>query len=528
MLPPTPDRTTGPDSARTALDWLRRLLVCNPLFLGSAALLLFALNRLSVDPGFLEREEAKLLFNFTALEGYEILVVATALLLSRRALWYDSALLVVLDQGLALAPFLLVTQGVMIDPVLGTVLVGTASLMAVSRIWAVRRGYPRFQIPGRLLAIGAGILLLNLSLPLRLQAVVRAGTVTDWEPYNDVFWLALLPLLILSVHWLPRPARDGILPPERPWLPLLVAGLWIGATGVHGWSCAYIGKQPMTAAFLAPAAMAAAWVVALRLEDFVRVPSRNLRLATWALAAAAPLMAVGHERLFPFLAAAGAMTLVRQAMIHRSEATLLRAAAGLSASAAFLSLPSEWIQMVPGINGRGAWVLATSGFLAVVASLLRRDARSGLIAGAFIGAGVLRCLPAPDANLALQAAFAWFIIHSLSWRDVPEPGRDWVRNAVLTAWLFVSWNRPAAAEPSAMTLGFVAGTVLAAAWARVARRRGWAHLPQLPATAALLAATTPGGWILQNGPTGLLALAGSLLLFAGGCLLAWTRSRWER
>lgn len=528
MLPQNPDRTTVPDSARSGLGWLRRLLVCNPLFLGSAALLLFALNRLSVDPGFLEREEAKLLFNFTALEGYEILVVATALLLSRRALWYDSALLVVLDQGLALAPFLLVTQGVMIDPVLGTVLVATASLMAVSRIWAVRRGYPRFPIPGRLLAIGAGILLLNLSLPLRLQAVVRAGTVTDWEPYNDVFWLALLPLLILSVLALPRPDHKGALSPGRPWLPLLVAGLWIGATGVHGWSCAYIGKQPMTAAFLAPAAMAAAWVVALRLEDFVRVPSRNLRLSTWALAAAAPLVSAGHGHLFPLLAAVGAMALVRQAMIHRSEATLLRAAAGLSASAALLTLPLEWIQTVPGINGRGAWVLAISGILAVVASLLRRDARSGLVAGAFIGVGVLRCLPAPDANLALQAAFAWFIIHSLSWRDVPEPGRDWVRNAVLTAWLFVSWNRSSSAEPSAMTLGFVAGALLATAWASVARRRGWAHLPQVPATAALLAVTTPGGWILQHGPTGLLALAGSLLLFAGGCLLAWTRSRWER
>jgi hypothetical protein len=233
-----------------------------PLFLGSAALFLFALNRQSVDPGFLEREEAKLLFNFAALEGYEIPVVETALLLSRRALWYDSALLVVLDQGLALAPFLLSRRGAMIDAVLGTVLVATASLMAVSRTCAVRRGYPRFQIPGGLLAIGAGILLQNLSLPL-----------------------------------------------ERPWLPLLVAGLWIGANGVHGWSCDYIGKQPMSAAFLAPA-----WVAAVRLEDFVRMPTRNLRLA--ACAAAAPL-----------LAAVGAMALARQAMIHRPEAFMLRTAA---------------------------------------------------------------------------------------------------------------------------------------------------------------------------------------------------------
>jgi hypothetical protein len=33
---------------------------------------------------------------------------------------------------------------------------------------------------------------------------------------------------------------------------------------------------------------------------------------------------------------------------------------------------------------------------------------------------------------------------------------------------------------------------------------------------------------VPGGPTGLLAMAGSLGLFAGGCLLAWTRGRWER
>jgi hypothetical protein len=45
------------------------LLICNPFFLGSAAL-----NRLSVDPGFLEREEAKLLLNFTALQAQGVAV----------------------------------------------------------------------------------------------------------------------------------------------------------------------------------------------------------------------------------------------------------------------------------------------------------------------------------------------------------------------------------------------------------------------------------------------------------------------
>ena len=78
--------------------WARRLLVCNPFFLCSAALLLFGVNRLSVDPNFLGDEQANLLFNYFALQFYELLVITTAILLARRNIWYDSALLVVVER----------------------------------------------------------------------------------------------------------------------------------------------------------------------------------------------------------------------------------------------------------------------------------------------------------------------------------------------------------------------------------------------------------------------------------------------
>ncbi len=528
MIPPTPDRMTGLDSIRPAWDWLRRLLVCNPFFLGSAALLLFGLNRLSVDPGFLEREEAKLLFNFSALEAYEILVVATAIILSRRALWYDSALLVVLDQGLTLAPFLLVTQGVMIDPVLGTVLVSCAALMAMARIWAVRQGFPRFQLPGRLLTLGGGILAVNLFLPLRLQAVVRAGTVTDWEPYNDLFWLAVLPALVVSILALPRPSRHGGIAPERPWLPLMIGGLWVAATGIHGWSCAYIGKQPMTAAFLAPAVTAAAWVLAGRLDDFLPVPTRKMRLTAWGAAFAAPALALGHDRLFPLLTAAGAIALARLAFLHPSERRELRSAAGLSLMAALLGLPFDWITLVPVIPDRDAWMVAVSGILVVLASLFRFTARRGLLAGTCIGAGILHWNRMTDGNLALQVGLAWIAVHSLFWREEANRSERAARNTVLGLWILAAWNRPDTAIPSGLAVNLLAGFGLATLWICVALRRGWTHLPQVPAVAAVLAASTPGAWIVQHGPAGLLALAGSLGLFAVGCLLAWNRGRWER
>lgn len=52
--------------------WARRLLVCNPFFLCSAALLLFGVTRLSLDPKFLPEEQVNLLFNYSSLQFYEL------------------------------------------------------------------------------------------------------------------------------------------------------------------------------------------------------------------------------------------------------------------------------------------------------------------------------------------------------------------------------------------------------------------------------------------------------------------------
>lgn len=90
--------------------WLKRFLACNPFYLVSAALLLYGVYRVSVDPNFLNRETAQLAFNFTSLQFYEVLLVLTATFLARQRIWYDSTLLVVLENGLLLVPFILISQ----------------------------------------------------------------------------------------------------------------------------------------------------------------------------------------------------------------------------------------------------------------------------------------------------------------------------------------------------------------------------------------------------------------------------------
>src|SRR5438128_1902426 len=59
---PPPENQPAPTGVRIGdrplAGWLKRLLICNPFYLLSAALLLFGLYRVSVDPNFLPAEAA--------------------------------------------------------------------------------------------------------------------------------------------------------------------------------------------------------------------------------------------------------------------------------------------------------------------------------------------------------------------------------------------------------------------------------------------------------------------------------------
>src|SRR5687767_12237599 len=81
-------------------SYFRRFLACNPFYLVSAALLLYGIYRASIDPRFLIREVSQLIFNFSSLQLYEFLLVAVAIVLARRRIWYDSTLLMVLENML--------------------------------------------------------------------------------------------------------------------------------------------------------------------------------------------------------------------------------------------------------------------------------------------------------------------------------------------------------------------------------------------------------------------------------------------
>ncbi|HAM70724.1 MAG TPA: hypothetical protein DCM86_03685 [Verrucomicrobiales bacterium] len=532
---PTPDPalSTPPPTAeaqpphRTAAGvWIRRLLVCNPFFLGSAALLLYGVGRISADANLFAGETENLLFNFIALQVYSGLLLGTALLLARRRVWYDSALLVVLDHGLVLVPFILVTQAAFLGAHLGPALVILAGTAAVLRAAAVRRGYPRFNLARRGLALGLGILLANMAAPLVVKQLVTRGSVEDWEGPNRLLWNLGLPALVAGALVLPKPLRYGGLNPERQWLPLFLHALWVGGTGVHVAAIAYVCKQPFHAGDLAPVLCAAAWMLFHRISDCIPEPAGLWRRCLLPLPLLLPFLAADDS---PRLLALLAMNhLGYTLVVVRGRPDCARVARELSmASLALLlaALPADLLrQMAPGLD-RAAWVGGVaSGFL--LQTFWRIPLPGAALAGAIvvlIGLTVLGPLPHPGL-VGPQAALGWILIHSLRWSGHPEPA-DTSR---LRAGAALLWSAQAALGTSGVPwqTGALVSTIGAAvfiAWWIAARGHAEPWLPLIPCAALAVFAAPPTRWALDHGPAGLNALAGSLLLFTLGARVAWSR-----
>src|SRR5688572_14510307 len=312
--------------------WLRRLLVCTPFFLCSAALLLFGINRLSNDPNFLSSETQNLLFNFSAPQFYEMLGIGTALILARRKIWYDSALLVVLENGLLLLPFMLISQAALIGNGLAWALTIAGGLAAIGRFAAIKRWYPEFNLPRRAMMLGVVLLAINVALPRIFRAVIVVDYY-NWEVPNLIAWYFALPVLVAGANLLPRPARYGGINPERHWLPLFLYTLWIAGTGVHIWSVGHIAERPFQLPLIAPAVWVGAWTFWNRLSDCCENPSPGLRNVILGFAFLSPLLAAGSPVVFTVLAGLNAVAFLIMGRPALAFAALLLAFAGM---------PLEW------------------------------------------------------------------------------------------------------------------------------------------------------------------------------------------
>ena len=535
ILPPDPPPTPAPPHWR---EWARRLLVCNPFFLCSAALLLFGVNRLSGEEKLFRDEIQNLLFNFSALQFYEVLVVCTAVVLARRKVWYDSALLGVLEQGLVLVPFMLITQATVQAEAAREwlKLAGTISLAGGAVVFlrhgTLRRWFPQFNLPPRALWFGALILIGNMALPFVFRPRMEKD-LEDWREENLVLWYVVLPLLAAGANLLRRPMRYGGSNAERHWLPLFIYGLWVAGSAVHVWCVAHICDLPLEPYHLAPLACVIAWTMWNRLSDCLSSPSPHWQRTMLALTFAAPLLAFKESYLFTLLAGATHLAYValwlrtadtwplRSAVKHLALASLALVVAGM---------PEDWGRTILSAFSRPRCIMLAASFFVLLHALRSRRPDVGL-AGALALTVALtleaRMFSASFHAIA-QISLVFLLLHSLRWSDTEHSGTRALQWLAALFWVTDAcvWTRELRWE--GVLFAGLAALIVLATWLMAWWLRGTRGSLVLPVGTAVVLCSGPGNWLMRYGPDGLIALLGSLVLFAAGIIVAWTRHRWER
>lgn len=518
--------------------WLRRFVACNPFYLASAALLLFGLYRVSVDPGLFGREVLQLVFNLASLQLYELALVLTAVVLARRLLWYDSNLLLTLENLFVLVPFILISQASLINSGAVWVLCCGAAALAVGRLAAVRRWIKPLNMPTRLLAIGAITLLVNVALPITYRVLheSKVGTKPDWGAaysVNQYAWMIALPLVFAMINFVrvergrPGPATNS------GWLPLGWTMLWLSATATHLYSLGYVYDFDLKRPWTAPAAWVLSWTLWLRLRDWwPKAEERHGRMAM-ALPLAAAFLAVqvgtlstGYVALVLLNICAYGMLFLRRR--HGSTPFHLMV---LSVVMLVWAVPTQVGQGIVTEFSHGKALALAAAIYGLIWSVCSRNPKLGLIGGV-ITAVLVGCIVPENRNLAhwaIHAGLGFLVAHSLRWIDESHPGAGatrtlsavlWAAHGILWIW-FGGPALPAMIVPVLVLSGYLIASVLA---------RHWVNLV-IPVSAMLILLTAPVHWCGQHAsqlPTGLVAIGASFLLFGVGTLAAFTRQRWLR
>jgi hypothetical protein len=536
LIAPTTATAAAPTAPLPWGRWLRSFLATNPFYLLSAALLLFGIYRISVGPGLFGSETTQLAFNFGSLQGYEILLVGTALLLARRAVWYDATLLACVENALLFVPFILVSQAALIEQkwVWGFCALGVA--LAAARTGAVKSWFQELNLPARALECGAVVLAVNAALPVVFRQLheSKLGTKpTEGAAYafNEWSWLALLPLLIAGANLFPKPRPSGALTPQRRWLPMGIFAFWLVATTTHLYSLGYVYDFDLQRAWVAPALWALAWTLSLRITDFVESPGWKLNRALLIVPAFAPFVAgLANNKITLTLAALNAFAFGAVAVFGTQTRVARNLAIG-SVLTVIAAIPHSWGGViVPGFNPAKAVALAALAGL-IIPALLSRNPKLGFLGACAAAAGVgsFVGLDGGGFHWAVQTGCVFLLLHSLRWLDWREASLPTARGLTAVVWVLDSYGWAHTGGPGVALAAF--GLLVLGAWV-IARQLQLVRGLWLVGVSGLLVLVSDpldaaGVWVMAA-PAGLLAVLGSLVLFGMGTAAALTKHRWHK
>jgi hypothetical protein len=486
-----------------------------------------------VDPNFLQREISQLLFNFTALQVYELLLVITTVLLVRRHIWYDSTLLVGLENLLILVPFILISQAALIEIhwVWGMCLL--AGFAALVRSDTLKRFFAELNFPTRLTWVGMVVLLANVVLPViyRILHEYKVGKLpTTGAAYltNEFAWLLLLPALFTLGNFVPaKPGKNNLLP-QGFWIPAALFSSWMIGTVVHLYCLGYVYDFPLRCELVAPTIWALLWTLFYRVKDFIPVIKSLQERALLLLPLAATIISISQPGNKVFVS----LTILNMASYAAiwiwRENRFARHLLLISGLALIARLPEDWGRsVVPEFTSSKAIEVSVA-FYFVVRAALSRNPKLGLIGALVLGFMVMCTLDTSAApHWGTQIGLAFLLVHSLRWADNQHEGTGAVRLLASIGWVAHTfwWMHDGGAAWMTCT---VAGPVLAIYVVAHWLAGKWGS-PIIPISAGIVMLSWPGDsavGTLHSTPVGLLAVISSFVFFAAGTFAALTKHRW--
>ncbi|HTB83941.1 MAG TPA: hypothetical protein VK742_09835 [Candidatus Sulfotelmatobacter sp.] len=538
-MPPTiaaiPERTppAALDASKPLSWWLRKIFECNPFYLVSAALLLFGCYRVSIDAPMLNWETARVLFNFFSVQVYEILLVFTAIFLARRKIWYDSTLLVGLENLLVFVPFILISLAALIDPGMAVQMCLVGAAAAVLRFGGLKKFFTQLNLPPEALKIGAVMLSLNVVLPLlyRHFGQAKVGLLSSGAVYemNEATWLLILPAALALVNFLPRGGAVGDLPPQRRWLPLGMYALWLAVTGTHVYTLDYVYQFEFRPELFAPCAWVLAWTVYRRFGNNDFLPKFLLMVPP----AVTPLVAFASpsNNTFFILTALNVAAYLAVCILNRQN----RLARHLLSGTVLLlgiGLPETWQQfLAPGLM-RAHWVDAGLVLYLLFCTALSRNPKLAIFGSLVLGGSLVALFNdyAGASYWAVQGAFVFFLMHSLRWNDDEHHGAKMVRMLACIVWVghAFAWMNSGPGHGWGACLS--GATVLGGFYILQIcfRQRGPFIVPAAAVVVILCGPCVSLVDDVRSLPAGLLAFIGSLMLFTLGTVVALTRHLWHK
>ncbi len=512
--------------------WLRRFFACNPFYLVSAALLLYGCYRVSIDETFADHETARLLFNVSSVQVYELLLVGAAIYLARRCLWYDSLLLVGLENLLVFVPFILISQAALTGPWLAGSVCGAGVILAALRFGGLRRYFAELNLPGSLLGVGSILLALNVALPLTYRHYInfKLGTHLDAGPdylMNEGMWLLVLPAALALANVLPRTGTSRDFLPQSRWLPLGWFALWIAATGVHLWVLDYVYGYYLRNDLFAPVGWVLAWTVCRRVPAKPAALKYSLMLPMLMV----PFLADTPATEKTYLALMGLNVAAFAAMRFLRGGNRFAGHLAYASAVLFIAgLPENWMQVaIPGATAAGCVAAGLVAYLLFWTAWLRNPKLA--VVGAIL-LGIAIAVVFDDrlsVNWALQGGFVFFLLHSLRWHDAEHAGAGAARKIIGMLWVLQSfaWMN---GEGARFWMPFLPGGLVLVLYGILLPCRGVWRCFAVPVSALAVMLSGPCCLAIDRlhaTPAGLLAVMASFLFLGLGTLAALTRELWH-